>query len=79
MRRSRIFSARGCWRRRRVRWMSLVGRNTTVADVVARSRVSRRTFYELFSPTARKCLSAVIEDILATVAGEPRGGGRGGC
>ncbi len=43
--------------------------NTTVADVVARSRVSRRTFYELFA-NREECLSAVIEDILATVAGE---------
>jgi AcrR family transcriptional regulator len=43
--------------------------NTTVADVVARSRVSRRTFYELFA-NREECLSAVLEDILATIAGE---------
>ncbi len=43
--------------------------NTTVADVVARSRVSRRTFYELFA-NREECLSAVLEDILGTLAGE---------
>jgi AcrR family transcriptional regulator len=43
--------------------------NTTVADVVARSRVSRRTFYELFA-NREECLSAVWEDILGALAGE---------
>ncbi len=43
--------------------------NTTVADVVARSRVSRRTFYELFT-NREECLSAMLEDILGAVAGE---------
>ena len=43
--------------------------NTTVADVVARSRVSRRTFYELFA-NREECLSAVLEDILGTIVGE---------
>ncbi len=48
--------------------------NTTVADVVARSRVSRRTFYELFA-NREECLSAALEDILATIAGELAGAG----
>jgi AcrR family transcriptional regulator len=43
--------------------------NTTVADTVARSRVSRRTFYELFA-NREECLAAVFEDILASLAGE---------
>jgi AcrR family transcriptional regulator len=43
--------------------------NTTVADVVARSRVSRRTFYELFA-NREECLAAMLEDILSAVAGE---------
>ena len=48
--------------------------NTTVADVVTRSRVSRRTFYELFA-NREECLSAVLEDILGTIAGELAGAG----
>src|SRR5580692_735179 len=48
--------------------------NTTVADVVARSRVSRRTFYELFA-NREECLSAALEDILGTVARELAGAG----
>src|SRR5580692_42190 len=48
--------------------------NTTVADVVARSRISRRTFYEMFA-NREECLSAVLEDILATLAGELAGAG----
>jgi len=48
--------------------------NTTVADVVARSRVSRRTFYELFA-NREECLSAVLEDILGTLAVELAGAG----
>jgi AcrR family transcriptional regulator len=43
--------------------------STTVADVVARSRVSRRTFYDMFA-NREECLSAVFEDILAAVGGE---------
>ncbi len=43
--------------------------NATVADVVARSRVSRRTFYELFA-NREECLSAVLEDILGTITHE---------
>jgi AcrR family transcriptional regulator len=43
--------------------------STTVADVVARSRISRRTFYETFA-NREECLAAVFEDILAMVSGE---------
>ena len=43
--------------------------NTTVADIVARSRVSRRTFYETFA-NREDCLAAVLEDILGVIAGE---------
>jgi AcrR family transcriptional regulator/DNA-binding MarR family transcriptional regulator len=38
--------------------------NVTVAQVVARSGVSRRTFYELFT-SGEECLLAVVEDALA--------------
>jgi AcrR family transcriptional regulator len=48
--------------------------NTTVADVVARSRVSRRTFYETFA-NRDECLAAVLEDILGVIAGELAGAG----
>ncbi len=51
--------------------------NTTVADVVARSRVSRRTFYELFT-NREECLSAMLEDVLGAVAGELAAAGLGG-
>ncbi len=43
--------------------------NTTVADIVARSRISRRTFYETFA-NREECLSAVFEDLLGVIAGE---------
>jgi AcrR family transcriptional regulator len=43
--------------------------NVTVADVVARSRLSRRTFYETFA-NREECLAAVFEDILAMLAAE---------
>ena len=48
--------------------------HTTVADIVARSRISRRTFYETFA-NREECLSAVCEDILAVVAGKLAGAG----
>ena len=48
--------------------------NTTVADVVARSRISRRTFYETFA-NRDECLAAVLEDILGVIAGELAGAG----
>jgi AcrR family transcriptional regulator/DNA-binding MarR family transcriptional regulator len=43
--------------------------NTTVADIVARSRVSRRTFYEMFADR-EECLAAVLEDALGLIEGE---------
>ncbi len=48
--------------------------NTTVADIVARSRISRRTFYETFA-NREDCLAAVLEDILDVIAGELAGAG----
>jgi AcrR family transcriptional regulator len=41
--------------------------DTTVADVTNRARVSRRTFYELFS-NREECLVAVLEDVVALIA-----------
>ncbi len=41
--------------------------DTTVADVTSRARVSRRTFYELFS-SREECLIAVLEDVVALIA-----------
>ncbi len=46
--------------------------NTTVADIVSRSRISRRTFYETFA-NREDCLAAVFEDILAVIAGKLAG------
>ncbi len=48
--------------------------NTTVADVVARSRISRRTFYETFA-NREECLAAVLEEILGVIERELAGGG----
>jgi len=48
--------------------------NTTVADVVARSRISRRTFYETFA-NREECLAAVLEEIVGVIAGELAGAG----
>lgn len=45
---------------------------TSVATIVARSRVSRRTFYELFA-NRDECLAAVLEDALARLKRELRG------
>ncbi len=42
---------------------------TTVADITSRARVSRRTFYELFS-NREECLAAVLEDVVALIEGE---------
>lgn len=36
---------------------------TTVAQITARARISRRTFYELFA-NVEECLAAVLEDVL---------------
>ncbi len=43
--------------------------HTTVASIIGRARVSRRTFYELFE-NLEDCLLAVIEDALAQIATE---------
>jgi AcrR family transcriptional regulator len=43
--------------------------DTTVSDVTNRARVSRRTFYELFS-NREECLAAVLEDVVVLVRGE---------
>ena len=45
---------------------------TTVAHITSRARVSRRTFYDLFE-NREDCLRAVLEDIVARVAGEIAG------
>jgi len=42
---------------------------TTVGSIAGRARVSRRTFYELFA-NRDECLAAVLEDVVAAVAGE---------
>jgi AcrR family transcriptional regulator/DNA-binding MarR family transcriptional regulator len=41
----------------------------TVAQITARSRVSRRTFYELFE-NREECLAALIEEVVALLEGE---------
>ncbi len=41
----------------------------TVADITSRARVSRRTFYELFS-NREECLATVLEDVVALVEGD---------
>lgn len=43
--------------------------NTTVTDIVARSRTSRRTFYEMFA-NREECLSVVLEDTVALIEAE---------
>ena len=43
--------------------------DTTVADITGRARVSRRTFYELFSDR-EACMAAVLEDALGLIAAE---------
>jgi AcrR family transcriptional regulator/DNA-binding MarR family transcriptional regulator len=40
--------------------------NTSVAHITSRARVSRRTFYELFSDR-EACLAAALEDVLAAI------------
>jgi AcrR family transcriptional regulator len=42
---------------------------TTVAQITARSRISRRTFYELFE-NCEACLAALVEGVLALLEGE---------
>ncbi len=51
--------------------------DTTVADVTNRARVSRRTFYELFS-NREECLAAVLEDVVGLIGGELAAAGLGG-
>ncbi len=51
--------------------------DTTIADVTARARVSRRTFYELFA-NREECLIAVLEDVVALVGQEVARAGVGG-
>ena len=51
--------------------------DTTVSDVTSRARVSRRTFYELFS-NREECLAAVLEDVVALIVGEIAAAGLGG-
>ncbi len=43
--------------------------NATVTTITNRARVSRRTFYELFS-SREDCLTAVLEDVAGAVEGE---------
>lgn len=43
--------------------------DTTVGQITARARISRRTFYELFS-NCEECLIAVLEDALEQIDGE---------
>ncbi len=51
--------------------------DTTVSDITGRARVSRRTFYELFS-NREECLAAVLEDVVALIVGEVEAAGLGG-
>ncbi len=48
--------------------------DTTVSDITGRARVSRRTFYELFS-NREECLAAVLEDVVALIEGEVEAAG----
>jgi AcrR family transcriptional regulator len=50
---------------------------TTVADITGRSRVSRRTFYDLFA-NREDCVVALLEDIVARVSRELAGAGLDG-
>jgi AcrR family transcriptional regulator len=43
--------------------------NATVAHITDRARISRRTFYELFS-NREQCLAAVLDSILGLIEGE---------
>ncbi len=45
---------------------------TTVTQITVRSRVSRRTFYELFE-NREECLAALLDDVLGMVEGELAG------
>ena len=41
----------------------------TVAHITTRARISRRTFYELFS-NREECFAAVLEDVVGLIEGE---------
>jgi len=49
----------------------------TVGEITTRARVSRRTFYDLFAGR-EECLAAVLESVVALVAGELAAAGLGG-
>jgi AcrR family transcriptional regulator len=49
---------------------------TTVGQITARARVSRRTFYELFA-NREECLEAVLEDVVGMVEAELAAAGLG--
>ena len=51
--------------------------HATVAHITRRARVSRRTFYEVFS-SREDCLAAVLEDVLENIRVEIAGAGLGG-
>jgi AcrR family transcriptional regulator len=51
--------------------------DTSVADITSRARVSRRTFYELFSDR-EECLAAALEDVLGLIVAELAGAGLDG-
>jgi AcrR family transcriptional regulator/DNA-binding MarR family transcriptional regulator len=51
---------------------------TTVAHITSRSRVSRRTFYELFA-NREECLAAVLEQAVAAVERDLTDADLGGC
>jgi AcrR family transcriptional regulator len=50
---------------------------TTVAQITARARVSRRTFYELFD-NREACFAALLEDVVGMVEGEIAAAGLSG-
>ena len=51
--------------------------HTTVGEIAARARVSRRTFYELFADR-EACLAALFEDVVGMIERELARGGVGG-
>ncbi len=51
--------------------------HTTVGQIAARARVSRRTFYELFADR-EACLAALCEEVVGLIEGELAAAGLGG-
>ena len=49
----------------------------TVGRITGRARLSRRTFYQMFA-NRDECFAAVLEELVAVVAGELGRGGAGG-